>query len=43
MDLETNMKTVGKRFPYYAKYTVRDKLICFIFCMVRLVAVKTGH
>ena len=22
MDLETNMKNVGKRFPYYAKYTV---------------------
>ena len=22
MDLESNMKMVGKRFPYYAKYTV---------------------
>ena len=22
MDLETNMKNVGKRYPYYAKYSV---------------------
>ena len=23
MDLETNMKMIGKRYPFYAKYTVR--------------------
>ena len=27
MDLETNMKMVGKRFPYYAKYKVRTTLV----------------
>ena len=24
MDLDSNMKVVGKRWPYYATYTVRD-------------------
>ncbi len=27
IDLDTNMKSIGKRFPYYAKYTVSNKLI----------------
>lgn len=30
MDLESNMRMVGKRFPYYVKYTVSNGSVLFL-------------
>ena len=33
MDLESNMRMVGKRFPYYVKYTVSKGSVFFLLSL----------